>query len=245
MGFVFKKDQPSSEFAPGVTRRIVNSDATESKMLYVSEITIAPGKAAPLVTHPDDEEGVLVVEGKLTLVLGDKYTDFNVGDCIYIKPGPAHAFINESDQPARLLCIFPNPTPRTEVGEYADTSKLKKMEECGILYRRGDSFEFLPNVERRELIDPEYGAKDLTISDLEVLPDGEIPPHYHPEHEEVMMCLDGELEFVYSDGPKTTIKAGDILMGEPQIIHGFKNVSGKPARMLAIHPTLKPERIFI
>ena len=69
MGFVFKKDQPSSEFAPGVTRRIVNSDATESKMLYVSEITIAPGKAAPLVTHPDDEEGVLVVEGKLTLVL--------------------------------------------------------------------------------------------------------------------------------------------------------------------------------
>ncbi len=66
-----------------------------------------------------------------------------------------------------------------------------------------------------------------------------MPTHFHPK-EEAMYILEGELVALLGD-EQVVVKAGDTVLAPAGLKHGFTNKSGKPARLLAIHPTSKVE----
>ena len=84
-----------------------------------------------------------------------------------------------------------------------------------------------------------FGSDSLTVADLDLEDGSQVPTHFHPK-EEAMYILEGELVSLLAD-EQVTVTAGDTVLAPAGIKHGFTNKSGKPARLLAIHPTAKVE----
>jgi quercetin dioxygenase-like cupin family protein len=76
----------------------------------------------------------------------------------------------------------------------------------------------------------------FSIYEMTLLPEKALVLHYHP-YAEVFYVLDGEVEFgSIKDGREEWIlcQAGETVVAGPDVVHGFRNSSGKPTRFLSI-----------
>ncbi|MEI9865006.1 MAG: cupin domain-containing protein [Limisphaerales bacterium] len=70
------------------------------------------------------------------------------------------------------------------------------------------------------------------LIDMLVPPGGGPPPHRH-DFEEMFTLLEGELEFRFR-GATSTLRAGETVNIPANAPHQFRNVSGRPARVLCL-----------
>jgi quercetin dioxygenase-like cupin family protein len=80
----------------------------------------------------------------------------------------------------------------------------------------------------------------FSIYEMTLLPEKALALHYHP-YAEVFYVLDGEVEFgSLKDDREEWIpsQAGETVIAGPDVVHGFRNSSGKPARFLSISTQL-------
>ena len=99
-----------------------------------------------------------------------------------------------------------------------------------------------PGVPRAALVDTNQGAKSLFLGHLDVVPGAAIGTHIHPDSEEAMVIVDGELEAILGD-ETTTVKAGDTVLAPAGVKHGFVNRSAAQASLLAIFPKTEFQRV--
>jgi quercetin dioxygenase-like cupin family protein len=76
--------------------------------------------------------------------------------------------------------------------------------------------------------------RELSLLEGVVDPGDEVKPHLHRAQSDSFYVLEGELEFLVGDRV-VTATAGWYVLSPPGVVHGFRNVSGKPARILNIH----------
>jgi quercetin dioxygenase-like cupin family protein len=76
-------------------------------------------------------------------------------------------------------------------------------------------------------------ANSLTVLEVTVEPGCGHDFHKHPDQEEVIYILDGEVE-QYIGMEKRMLKEGDCVFIGPDVIHATFNVSDKPFKTLAI-----------
>jgi quercetin dioxygenase-like cupin family protein len=69
------------------------------------EAVCPPGYVTPLHIHYLEDEAVYVLEGHLTILVGDQRTEAIAGSYIYQPRGFAHGFRVEGEAPARILCL--------------------------------------------------------------------------------------------------------------------------------------------
>ena len=80
----------------------------------------------------------------------------------------------------------------------------------------------------------------FSIYEMTLLPEKALALHYHP-YAEVFYVLDGEVEFgSMKDGRDEWIpcQPGETVIAGPDVVHGFRNRSGKPARFLSVSTQL-------
>jgi quercetin dioxygenase-like cupin family protein len=77
------------------------------------------------------------------------------------------------------------------------------------------------------------GAGQLVVIEVKLDPGGGHDFHRHPNQEEVIYVLDGEIE-QWVDRRRRTLRAGDSAFIPAAMVHASFNVSGAPARLLAI-----------
>jgi quercetin dioxygenase-like cupin family protein len=80
----------------------------------------------------------------------------------------------------------------------------------------------------------------FSIYEMTLLPEKALVLHYHP-YAEVFYILDGEVEFgSMKDGREEWIpcRAGETVIAGPDVVHGFRNNSGKTARFLSVSTQL-------
>ena len=71
---------------------------------YLAESTLAPGFAGPPPhRHRRLHDMFYVLEGTLTLLLGEETVETGPGSFACVPPGVVHTFRNDSDGPVRLL----------------------------------------------------------------------------------------------------------------------------------------------
>jgi quercetin dioxygenase-like cupin family protein len=71
---------------------------------FLSESTLAPGFAGPPPhRHSELHDMFYVLEGTLTLRLGDETIEAGPGSFACVPPGVVHTFRNDSDGPVRVL----------------------------------------------------------------------------------------------------------------------------------------------
>lgn len=82
------------------------------------------------------------------------------------------------------------------------------------------------------LLTGEDTAGQYDLIDMYIAPGGGPPPHRH-NFEEMFTILEGEIEY-YFRGEIFYAKSGDTVNIPANAPHNFKNVSGKPARILCL-----------
>ena len=86
----------------------------------------------------------------------------------------------------------------------------------------------------------ETGSKMLTVGDLTVQPGAGTSYHIHPNTEESIFLVEGELEFRLGDH-KFRIAAGDCVLAPRGTGHGPANAGERPARAIFMYPTAAPQ----
>jgi mannose-6-phosphate isomerase-like protein (cupin superfamily) len=85
-----------------VTIKATGEDTAGS--FYLGEALIQPGFAGPPPhVHERLHDMFYVLEGTLTMQLGDETLDLDPGSFVCVPPGTVHTFSNRSDQPVRFL----------------------------------------------------------------------------------------------------------------------------------------------
>ena len=91
--------------ATGISQVVIkaNSDDTGGK-LFLAETTIAPGFLGPPPHyHETLHDMFYVLDGTLTMRLGDEELLAEAGTFVCVPPGTVHAFSNPGDAPVRFL----------------------------------------------------------------------------------------------------------------------------------------------
>ncbi|HLB24638.1 MAG TPA: cupin domain-containing protein [Dehalococcoidia bacterium] len=71
-------------------------------------------------------------------------------------------------------------------------------------------------------------------------PDSSNAEHVHPNSEELIYVLEGEIEHTLGD-QSTILRAGDLFVAPRHVPHRLVNRSGAPCRMLIVFPTAARE----
>ena len=112
-----------------------------------------------------------------------------------------------------------------------------------ILYRTdAKSEEGYPGITRTILVDASHGAQSLWVAHLEIEPGATVTTHIHPDTEEAMVIVEGELEAVLGD-EVVTLGPGDTVLAPAGVKHGFVNRSGAKAVLLASFPKTSFQRV--
>jgi len=81
-----RHDAPNPvEMLPGIVRRTL----TAGDRMMLIEVTLEPGAAVPMHTHPHEQTGY-VVSGRMRLQIGDQTLDLDPGDAYMIPGGAEH-----------------------------------------------------------------------------------------------------------------------------------------------------------
>jgi uncharacterized RmlC-like cupin family protein len=81
--------------------------STGSSQVFVAVGTIPPGMSTGRHLHEIDEEIIYVLEGELTVVLGDETATAGVGDTVFVPVATWMEVANRSEAPVRAVVIVP------------------------------------------------------------------------------------------------------------------------------------------
>ena len=112
MPYLLRDETVESETFPGMHARALAGKDLGSVGLTVTNAGLDPGAGVPLHIHPNHEEAILIMEGNVKGVLGDEVRTLGPGDVLLAPAGVRHSAINRSDQPARVITIFPTTMPK-------------------------------------------------------------------------------------------------------------------------------------
>jgi quercetin dioxygenase-like cupin family protein len=88
------------------------------------------------------------------------------------------------------------------------------------------------------------GSEYVTVGELSVEPKKKSVYHIHPNTEESIFIIEGDVEFRLG-GNRFRASAGDCVLANRGIGHGLENVGSTTARMITMYPTPSPERAAI
>ena len=83
-----------------------NPPSTGAKDLTVIDVNLSPGKGHDFHKHPDQEEVILVVAGKVEQWLDRDKRILGPGDSAFIPGGVVHASFNVGDTDAKIVAIL-------------------------------------------------------------------------------------------------------------------------------------------
>ena len=112
-----KRENPTIEICPGITRRTV----ANGKTMYQMIATLAVGSRMPAHSHPQ-EQIVHILEGKIRLIVEGMSHELSTGDSFYLASNVPHGV--ETIEPTRVLDTFS--PPRDDYLAIDEEARLKK-----------------------------------------------------------------------------------------------------------------------
>ncbi|TVR37590.1 MAG: cupin domain-containing protein [Nitriliruptor sp.] len=89
--------------------------AQGSSQLVVMDVTLDPGGGHDFHRHPDQEEMIIVREGRITQFLGQESMELGPGDSVFVPSGTVHASFNDGEETVRLTVML-GPAVNQETG---------------------------------------------------------------------------------------------------------------------------------
>jgi quercetin dioxygenase-like cupin family protein len=83
-----------------------NPPSTGARQLTVIDVTLSPGKGHDFHKHPDQEEVIYAVSGKVEQWIDKEKRILAPGDAAFIPAGTVHASFNIGDGEAKVVAIL-------------------------------------------------------------------------------------------------------------------------------------------
>lgn len=104
--FMMSVNTPAESLHWGKLRWMSSPPATNARDLTVIEVNILPGEGHDFHKHPDQEEVIYVISGKVEQWLDQEKRILGPGDSVFIGADVVHASFNAGDVGAQLLAIL-------------------------------------------------------------------------------------------------------------------------------------------
>lgn len=92
-------------WGPGELMTFLATGAETGGAFFLAEVCVAPGGGTPPHIHHREEESFQVIEGSLTIQVGNETIIAHAGDFAYLPRGIAHSFVNTGEGTAKALVL--------------------------------------------------------------------------------------------------------------------------------------------
>jgi quercetin dioxygenase-like cupin family protein len=128
--FMMAADTPPETLDWGKLRWVSRPPSTQAEKLTVIEVNITPGNGHNFHRHPDQEEVIYVISGRVEQWLEQEKRVLGPGDSLFIGADVVHASFNVGDTDAQLLailgpCVGEGGYETVEVGNEAPWNALR------------------------------------------------------------------------------------------------------------------------
>lgn len=107
--FVMQGDVENTDFDWGSAGFRCSPPVAGCQTFVVMDVALAPGGSHPFHKHPDQDEMIVVVSGRVAQYLEEERRVLGPGDSIYIDKDVVHASYNDFDETAQLQVILAPP----------------------------------------------------------------------------------------------------------------------------------------
>jgi len=128
---------PEAQVGPYTS--LVTAQQTTGGRFSASVLSLTSQSALPPLTQSSNGEYLYVLDGGLTVQLGDEIKDVSTGTTVYIAPNAPYAFTNQGSTPAKLLSLSVASVPEPSswlglvgVGAYFGASWLLKRKPANL-----------------------------------------------------------------------------------------------------------------
>ncbi|MDP1699466.1 MAG: cupin domain-containing protein [Aestuariivirga sp.] len=104
--FRMAADHPTGDEDRAALRWVCHPASTGAKQLTVIDATLAHGQGHSFHSHPNQEEVLFVIAGKVEQWVDREKRILNFGDAAFIPAGMVHASFNAGEGDVRLLAIL-------------------------------------------------------------------------------------------------------------------------------------------
>jgi quercetin dioxygenase-like cupin family protein len=104
-----KAEVPTEDFEWGSAGMRCAPPGTGCDTFVVMDVRLDPGFFHAFHKHPDQDEMITVVSGKVTQFLEGESTVLGPGDSVYIDKDVVHGSYNDFDEPAELAVVLAPP----------------------------------------------------------------------------------------------------------------------------------------
>ena len=104
--FVMSSEVPTESFDWGSAGMRCAPPGTGCQSFVVMDVRLDPGFFHAFHKHPDQDEMITVVSGKVTQFLEGESTVLGPGDSVYIDKDVVHGSYNDFDEPAQLAVVL-------------------------------------------------------------------------------------------------------------------------------------------
>jgi len=128
--FMMAADTPPETLEWGKLRWVSRPPSTQAEKLTVIEVNITPGNGHNFHRHPDQEEVIYVISGRVEQWLEQEKRVLGPGDSLFIGADVVHASFNVGDDDAQILailgpCVGEGGYETVEVGDEAPWNALR------------------------------------------------------------------------------------------------------------------------
>lgn len=202
------------------------------------------------------EESFYILDGNVTVQIGDQTHQLGPGNFALISTGVLHSWRNTGDQPARWLEMqAPQPRPlsygkdtffisdrsttpasSSPVPGYFDESQLPRPGSPSQM----EGFNPTTGVAIKMFVDRSFGAIHQSLFLIQYQPGAKIDLHDHT-FEESYFIVSGKVRAT-ADGQTYDLGAGDVIWTGVGCIHSFANIGDEPVRWIETQAPLPPAK---
>jgi quercetin dioxygenase-like cupin family protein len=105
-GYALARNEGEAFWLLGMLQTVKIGSADTGGAYGMLEIVVPPGLGSPWHVHPDEDEWFYVLDGQLTVYVGDARLDLTTGGFAFGPKNVPHTFISAGPAPARVLVGF-------------------------------------------------------------------------------------------------------------------------------------------
>lgn len=200
-------------------RVLLEGSTTDFSHLKVHATTVMPHQAPHPAHKHDDEELIIIKEGKLTVTIAGRAKTLSAGSIALMMPGDEHGFENKEDTPVTYYVM------RYQSKEPTNLDRGQKA--SGSFWVDWNDVPFQPHDKggiRRMFDRPTAMTKRFEMH-VTMLKQGlwSHPPHTHRAAEFLLMVDNSSQESI--DGKLFPATVGDLIFLESNVPHALQNIT--------------------
>jgi (S)-ureidoglycine aminohydrolase len=210
----------------GEKRQILEGSTTHLDYFEIHATTLQPGKAPHAPHKHEEEEMIIIKEGKLKITIKDSSKVLGPGSVAVIMPGELHGFVNAGTTDATYYVIKSKAT--VDKARAAKAGGSLMIDATEVAYKEG------PKGGKKQYFERATGVMQRLEMHMTILNEGlkSHDPHTHFA-EEMMIVISGVVDIQIGEEHHTA-SAGDLVFINSGILHAPANAGKGPCSYFAI-----------